>query len=41
MITNLSRSATTAGVAALLCAGLAACSGSVGTTATPAHAPVG
>jgi hypothetical protein len=42
MITNLSRSAAAVGVSALLSAGLAACSGSGGTTATPAgNAPAG
>jgi hypothetical protein len=40
MITNLARSAAVAGLAALLCTGLAACSGSGGgTTATPTHNP--
>jgi hypothetical protein len=37
MITNLSRSAAAFGMSALLCAGLAACSGSGGANAAPAH----
>ena len=37
MITNLSRSAAAFGMSALLCAGLAACSGSGGANAAPDH----